>query len=152
MSDDPKEVVRSVFCEVVEKMAFMFADPADAAELDTAGDTCLHSTIEFSGALRGKLEMMAPQGLCVMFAANVLGLDADDPLCAQRAADAVSETLNVTCGHVLTAMAGQTPVFELKAPVTNAVGPEAWAAFRQDPAVQGFLVDDAPALLRVTLA
>jgi CheY-specific phosphatase CheX len=54
--------------------------------------------------------------MALELAANFLGTEASDPVAAAGADDSFKELLNVVCGHLLTAMAGEDPVFDLTMP------------------------------------
>mgnify|MGYP001008461714 CR=1 FL=1 len=149
MNEDTRDKVGRSFSEVLEKLAFMFAEPAEADELPAAEGKLVLVAMGFSGHWRGRLELAVPEEMSAELAANVLGLDAGDEAALERSADALKELLNVACGSILTTLAGDQPVFDLSVPKVAALPPEAWAAMRDDPETLRFVLEDRPALLRL---
>lgn len=151
MKAEDKNAITGVFCEVVETLAFMFADPADKEDIETDSPECIKVRMSFSGAKCGRLELAAHTELCAQLTANVLGLDLDDALVRTQADDALKELLNVTCGNLLTALAGQDPVFDLSLPEIAPLDEAGWRAFLEDDDTLAFDVDDNPVLLRFSM-
>ena len=104
----------------------------------------------FAGEMSGTIALALPQGMCDEIAANVMGLDPDE-VGDEHRADAVKEVLNVTCGNVLTALAGEKPVFDLSIPQVEPIDADGWAKLAADDDVAGVQVDDYPVLLRLSL-
>jgi chemotaxis protein CheY-P-specific phosphatase CheC len=129
----------------------MFGEIADKQELPHCLSDCLLARITFSGAAKGALVLAVPAPLCAQIAANVLGIDEDDELPPGRPADALKELLNVICGHVLTALAGEAPVFNLSVPEVSPLDEAHWTALVEAPATVGFRVDDVPVLLQLAI-
>ena len=151
MQQNHKELLDKVFCEVIENLAFMFAETMgneEAAGLDGEG---VRAHMAFSGPFQGAIELATPRALCSELAANVLGVDAEDELTGIQAEDAIKELLNVTCGHVLTVLAGEEPVFDLTVPTVTPMSASEWAALAADPNAATLLVEDKPVLLRLRL-
>jgi CheY-specific phosphatase CheX len=114
----------------------------------------------FDGPFKGSLALAVPEPFGGQVAANVLGLDMDDPktengtVCQTEtncAVDALKELLNVTCGNLLTAIAGDEPVFDLTVPEVTLLSEDEWRATPGLPDAVGFLVEDWPVFLRLTL-
>lgn len=145
-------MVTEVFCDVVESLAFMFGEAADEDELPASAAGYILATMSFSGPMTGRIELAVPREMRVEIAANVLGVDPDDEQAVSGADDALKELLNVTCGQVLTRLAGEEPVFDLSVPVVSDLGDVAWTAMTQAPDVAKVVVDESPALLRLAIA
>ena len=94
--------------------------------------------------------MTVPVEMCPEIAANVLGVDLDDPDVVVKPLDALKELLNVTCGHVLTALAGDEPVFDLTVPEVTEIDAVAWKKLADAPYTVAFLVDESPVLLQLS--
>lgn len=139
------------FCEVLENLAFMFGETADEEELPASVSDCILATMSFSGAMSGRLELAVPRAMCPEIAANVLGVDPDDERVSSGGDDALKELLNVTCGQMLTRLAGEEPVFDLSVPVVSGLDDKAWTVMAKAPDVAMLLVDERPALLRLIL-
>ena len=151
MESRAKELLSGVFCDVLEKQAFMFADPVDKEDLPSIEADCIRARIGFTGEMDGELVLLVPGEMCAEIAANILGTDADDELSIQRGQDALKELLNVTCGQFLTTFAGEKPVFDLSVPEITTLDAEGWQASLDDSDTLAFLVDESPALLRISI-
>jgi CheY-specific phosphatase CheX len=81
----------------------------------------------------------------------MLGVGPEDERVMDRARDALKEVLNVTCGGILTHIAGDQPVFDLTVPEVDEVDGEAWRTLAGDAGTAAFMVDDYPALLKLQL-
>ena len=111
-----KDILVKVFLEVAEQMAFLFGEEADEDALCGLARDIRVVKMCFKGPFSGTLTLVATSDLCHILAENMLGVDADDERAVSKALDAVKELLNVTCGRVLTAVAGEVPVFDLTVP------------------------------------
>lgn len=151
-STDVAALAGRIFAEVLERQAFLFADPADPEDVPTPAEECLSVRMAFRGHAAGRLAIFVPRSLGVELAANVLGTDADDPLADEKALDACKELLNVVCGNVLTAIWGTSPVFDLSIPECAPMTGSAFLEEINGNAEGLFLVEERPILLRVELA
>ena len=150
MSNQEQEILLRVFSDVAESLAFMFAETPEEAEECVVTDDCFaRARMEFHGPFSGSLLMAVPESMCPEIAANVLGLEPDDDLVTHQPYDALKELLNVTCGNVLTALAGETPVFDLTVPEVTRLDAPAWEALKGEAGVVCCVVDDNPALLQL---
>lgn len=99
------EAMRDVLPQVLEGTAFLFAeespDPLGFAE------GALGVAIRYEGIGSGEIRLWADPGFVPVFAANMLGLDEDDPAAGERGADALGELLNIAIGHCLTEAWGE---------------------------------------------
>lgn len=149
MPNEHAETIRNVFCDVLEKMAFMFGELAEEDEMPPSVESAVEASMTFSGPFKGGLALAVPAKMCPELAANILGIDPDEEGAVEKAHDALKEVLNVICGNVLTEMAGVDPVFDLSVPEINELDAAAWKALQNDAATVAFLVDDYPTLLRL---
>lgn len=145
------QVVTEVFTSVMEQTAFMFGEPADKDELPLSGTPLVQASMSFHGPMGGTLLMAVPQAACLEITANVLGMETDDPFVAERATDSLKEILNVTCGHILTELAGDKPVFDLSIPEVSQLDEPAAAELLADPRTLAFQADDSPMLVRLAI-
>lgn len=105
--------------EVLENMAFVFAEPLESDELDNDSGPFFEVSMGFTGPKKGTIGMVAPVSLCLEMGSNMLG---DDELeDTEPAADALKELLNIVCGQFLTKFYGQEPVFDLSVPVIKEI-------------------------------
>ncbi|MDQ3000942.1 MAG: chemotaxis protein CheX [Fibrobacterota bacterium] len=141
------ELVREVFSRVLEKQVFLFAEAMPIGEMDGSADW-VEARMSFHGPFGGSLSLALPKDAEIEIAANFLGKDADDPDVAKYAEDSFKEILNVVCGHMLTALAGEEPVFDLSIPKVHPVSGADWTALADMPGALGFDVEGHAALLR----
>jgi len=151
MQTGNKEVVSEVFCSVIEQIAFMFAEVASLEDMAGMDQGFVEASMSFDGQLRGRLSIAVPKDACALIAGNVLGMEPDDPFVTTGAADSLKELLNVTCGHILTSLAGDRPVFDLSIPQVVDLDEEAVQALLAAPGTVAFRVEDAPVLVRLEL-
>lgn len=142
------EIVNGVFARVLEKQAFLFADEMSLTDLPPGDDDWVEARIDFHGPFGGCLSLAMPREAELEIAANFLGKDVDDPVVAQCAEDSLKEILNVVCGHLLTALAGVDPVFDLTIPNVLPISAEDLARLVAHPESLGFDVEGNPAVLR----
>ncbi len=151
MDEETREKIDEIFCDVIEKMAFMFGESVPEDELPPAGSEFVRTEMTFSGATEGSIVMAVPAQMCAEVAANVLGVDIDSDLAESRSCDALKELLNVTCGNILTALAGEEPVFDLHPPTLSEINEEDWNNFLSDENTHAYNVDENPVLLKITM-
>ena len=149
MSDNKKEILTQVFTEVLEQLAFMFAEPPEDSPPALGGNGIVQVSMEFHGPFNGEIELVVPRDICEELAANVLGLDPEDEMVTQAPFDALKELLNVTCGNVLTTLAGDVPVFDLTIPEIKELDKALWKELEQRPGSVFYIVDDFPVLLHL---
>lgn len=141
------QMLREVFSRVLEKQAYLFAEDMEIGDMPEAGDW-VEARMSFQGPFEGNLSLALSKAAELEIAANFLGKEADDPDVARFADDSLKEILNVVCGHMLTALAGEDPVFDLSIPNVQAVSPSDWTALAAMPDSLGFDLEGHAALLR----
>lgn len=141
--------IKAAFCEVLNRQVFLFADPVPDGEFEAGEGTFQAATIRFRGEVEGRITMALPDSMMREIAANFLGMDADDPFVAAKSGDACKELLNVACGHILTALKGDGPIFDLSIPELASVDAHKVADWAAGPDALPFDVDGSPVLLRV---
>jgi CheY-specific phosphatase CheX len=147
--DEKTRAAAQALQEVLERQAFVFADPAEGGE--EARAPLLAASLRFAGAHAGGLAVAASLPLAREIAAGILGCDADDPLAETGAGDACKEIVNIACGQTLTALFGTAPVFDLGIPEVRLLSEDEAADWTASPEVVAFSVDGAPLFLRVDL-
>lgn len=145
------ELVRGVFAKVLEKQVFLFAEELDLGGLPEGGDW-VEARMAFHGPFGGSLSLALPKEAEAEIAANFLGKDADDPEAADCAEDSLKEILNVVCGHMLTALAGEEPVFDLSIPKVHPLSGDGLKALAARPGALGFDMEGRPAVLYFQLS
>jgi chemotaxis protein CheX len=147
MTSKHEEVISRVFCDVIEQLAFMFGESVAPKDLVDAGESFVKVEMGFTGELDGSLWMVLTEEVCPEIAANVLGLDPDDKIAADRSYDAIKEVLNVTCGNLLTSISGEEPIFDLSIPQISHLNGGDWNELINLENAVPILVDDNPVLL-----
>jgi CheY-specific phosphatase CheX len=112
------ETLSEVAAQVLEDVAFVFTEPAQAASPWSGG--AIEATLAFSGPEQGALFVRASPGLAALFAANMLGIEIDDPEVTERAKDAVGEMLNVVAGSLVARVFGTSALVHLGVPQVRA--------------------------------
>jgi CheY-specific phosphatase CheX len=148
MEKDHSEIVSQVFCDVVEQMAFMFGEPVEPQALESTPEEAVQVEMSFGGPASGILTMALDAEAGREIAANMMGAEPDSADLTERAGDAVKELLNVTCGHVATALVGGEYPIDMSVPVLVQLDPPGWRTLRDDERTLAFLLDDRPVLLR----
>ncbi len=151
MENEPKHVLKEVFGHVLEDYAFLFSETLEQAASQRVPGPYLQASMRFQGPFHGALALLAPESFSREVAANVLGLDMEDEQVARSAPDAVKELLNITCGNLLTALAGDEPVFDLTIPEVRPLPENAWKSASAAAEPVGFLVEDTPVFLQLSL-
>jgi CheY-specific phosphatase CheX len=108
-------------------------------------------SIGFGGVLAGSIDLAVSRALCVEVAANMLGVDSAEERARERAEDAIREVLNVTCGQILTDLAGERPMFTLTVPLARELTTDAFTPIIRDSASTAFTIDGEPVWLRFRL-
>lgn len=146
-----REMLNEVFYNVLENLAFMFGESVENDSLDEMAHDAVEARMRFAGPFSGSLSLVMPRNMCQELAANVLGLDPEDEQADASGEDALKELLNVTCGQVLTSLAGQEPVFDLSVPLVEPLDESRWQTLVADEDTAAFLIDEQPVLLHLAL-
>ncbi len=126
MRDDLNELLSAKIIEILEKLAFVFAEPVEAADDGFDGET-ISMEAAFTGPFSGSVGLEFEAGVVAELAANMLGLEDPEDLTPEQRTDALKEALNIICGNILPVIAGKTAVFHIAAPAFPGVGPAARA-------------------------
>ena len=115
MDEQLEKTLSNIAIETFEKLAFLFAFAADEAETGQPGSG-VAASVSFSGFFSGTLIMKVSAEALPELAVNMLGVDGDDETTLDQQNDALKETLNVICGNLLPAIAGNREVFNIGSP------------------------------------
>ncbi len=148
MDNSARHVINDLFADVLEQLVFIFAEPAPKAELPTNAESVLQVNINFTGHMSGKLVLMSPESVCAEMAMNMLGANSTEEISAADAHEAIKELVNISCGQLLTALAGNGPVFDLSPPDISRPDSTAWMEMLNDEQTFGYFTDGGPLLLR----
>lgn len=105
---------------ILEESAYVFSEPLDAPDEPADDWSPVGVQLRWQGPSTGAMRIWADPSLLPVLAANMLGIEEDDPVCAQKGLDALKETLNMIVGNCLTEAWGPGPVFHLEIPCTIA--------------------------------
>lgn len=108
------ESLERVVIEILQDAAFIFAEPTERMEPDE--EKVLVARLGFNGPSSGEMLLSCSPLVATDFAANLLGIDADDPEAASRGADALCEMLNIVGGALLANWFGVDGEFEMGVP------------------------------------
>ncbi len=149
MSVISKEIMDSVFGNVLKTMAFMFVEPvSDITELDVP-KRALKSEIVFSGFKHGSMTIIVDFEMCLEVVENTLGMEVGDTVTKEMAFDALKELLNITCGSLLTSVYGEKPVFDLMPPCIDEIPENVWQDLKSVSDCWFYKVDEWPVALIV---
>jgi len=110
-----EEIMSKVTIDTLEKLAFMFAFPCEGEEGEPS-DSIAAGSVSFTGPFSGTLVMTISIEVLRELAANMLGLDDGEETTEDHRSDALKETMNVVCGNLLPAIAGDEVVFDIGVP------------------------------------
>ena len=143
-------MLEAALIDVLERYAFMFAEPTAPEELPVPEGPLYRADMSFTGPRSGSLCLVWPTSACVPLAANILGAEPQD-LMIGAGEDAFRELLNVTCGEFLVKLGGPEAVFNLSIPTIRELPPYDWQSFAAEPGFAGLLSDDIPLLFQLNL-
>jgi CheY-specific phosphatase CheX len=142
-----ESIVSQVFCDVMEKLTFMFGEEVGIDELYPEGDNYHIVTMTFSGYKKGSIKLIVPESMAGEIAANVLGVSETDSRTIALALDSLKEVVNVLCGRILTELEGDKPIFNLSVPETQSINEKQWEKYLQNEEYMAFVVDGFNILL-----
>lgn len=142
--------IDAVLCPVLETFAFVFPEPTALDQLPAAGENLVCASIGFQGAATGTLTLAAPSDLCVELAANILGIDADDPDAVLRGADTLGEIANIAAGHLATRINASAPT-DLHPPVVSRMESVDWDRHVATSGAAGYLIEGHPVVVTLGL-
>jgi len=115
MDQQIRNIMAVVANETLEKLAFIFAF-SDDERVNDGPAPAVTGRVDFNGHFSGALMMRISQGAVTELAANMLGLDDDSEISGGEQQDAFKEMLNVICGNLLPAIAGDQMEFSIGSP------------------------------------
>ncbi len=151
MLEYSQETVTATFLGVVEQLTFMFGEPVDKDDLDTEQVDFTLARMSFLGDIAGSLAVAVPTAITGEIAANILGLEPEDLTDQVMLDDALGEMLNVVCGHVIMAVAGNDANFKLHSPEVVKVDETMLVEMLASADYFGYELDDSPVLLGLTV-
>ncbi len=116
-----QEVLHTVVRQILEDATFVFAEPAE--DLPEWMDSVLEAEVTFAGPNTGRLLIAMSPDLAINLAANLLGIDADDPDAVTRGHGASGEIANMICGALMEKLFGAEAICRLGIPTVTTVDP-----------------------------
>ncbi len=110
-----EKILSQVTIETLEKLAFMFAFTNEGEESYPTGPMSVAS-VSFTGPFSGTLVMMISTEVLQELTFNMLGLEEEAEITEDQRYDALKETMNIICGNLLPAIAGDEVVFNIDVP------------------------------------
>jgi hypothetical protein len=128
--ESSSQTLEQALSEALETMAFITPLPPEDPSAAPAAPAVL-TRIEFRGPIAaGALELICPDPFGAMLAANLLGVEPNDPDARGKTADAIRELLNVACGTLLRNSGATAAGFvEMTVPTQRPFDPAGWDAF-----------------------
>ena len=115
MEPQLKPILTAIAGDTLEKLAFLFTFGDDERDHD-GPDPVMTGRVDFNGHFDGTLGMRISASVIPELAGNMLGADDDAEIPQAEQQDAVKEILNVICGNLLPAIAGDQVEFNIEAP------------------------------------
>ena len=110
-----EKIMSRVTIDTLEKLAFMFAFSDEGGE-GQPWDSMVAGSVSFTGPFSGTLIVTISIEVLQELAANMLGLDDGEETTQEHRSDALRETMNIVCGNLLPAIAGDEVVFDIGVP------------------------------------
>lgn len=148
-AEDRESYFRSLI-DVLEQMAFIFADECSEEEMCQTPEDSLSARMEFSGERKGSVTLIAPVDLCREIAVNMLGTETED-LSSSMIMDALREVLNMACGRFLTDRFGLEPVFDLTVPKVTRLDAAGWEEAGKGENTIRLIAEDYPLLASIEI-
>ncbi len=116
MKNEMTQAMEIVAPRILEESAFLFSERLEIADEPKAFWNPVGVELFWEGPSNGRMRLWADPELLTVLAANMLGIEETDPVCASKGLDALKETLNMIVGNCLTEAWGPGPVFQLHIP------------------------------------
>ena len=150
MKNNDRKILCEVCFKVFEQLAFMFGEEFEEDDVECDADAFIRASMEFSGPQQGKVELVVPETITTVMAANILGLDDDQPVYEDTAVDALKELLNTITGRLMTSFFGEDAVIDLTIPATEEIDRAQWEALVNSNQYLAVTIEDEPVLITIT--
>ncbi len=116
MKEITKETITELVSNILETMAFVFAESLDEQE---SPSTMRHSKISYAGPDENSdLYLSASPGFLAELASSMLGAEPDEIDVEVVGRQALDELANIVCGEVVLSLGGEDEVFSMGLPET----------------------------------
>lgn len=116
MKNEMTQAMEIVAPRILEEAAFLFSEPLEISDSQLEAWDPVGVQLRWNGPSTGNMRAWADRSLLSVLAANMLGIDEDDPVSQAKGLDALKESLNMIVGNCLTEAWGPGPVFLLEIP------------------------------------
>ncbi len=148
---DRDQAVEKIVPEVIQNFVYLFCDPLDSADVTLPQSPLICAETVFRGDVKGELSIGTTPELCREMAANITGAEATGGEPTGMAEDALGEVVNVVCGHLVTALAGENAeVTPAIAKVTRKEA-EGWKELLADSETSAFKAGEELMLVRLSV-
>ncbi len=146
------DILANAVSQALEMMAFMVTLPMED-ELPIPQESIMVH-MDFTGPLSGRAELLAGRDLVRQLAANVMGIDPDDPLADEKSIDAFKEMLNTTLGVMLPLITRDpSDIFDVSLPQANLYqSPAEWQYFVNQAGVMVVDIESHPLAIHLVQA
>lgn len=135
-------IVAGTAIETMEKLAFLFSFP-DEERAEAFPGPAIAGRVGFNGLFSGSLALRMSSSVLPELAVNMLGLDDEEETHPEMHQDAFKEMLNVICGNLLPALAGEEAEFSIDAPeVITADGGDDGIEFQKAASIVRLMLED----------
>lgn len=110
------EQLNETISSALERSAFVFAEPADAADVAVLPAPLGYARIKTTGSVSGELHLSASEGFLRELAASLLGVEPEEVDPAAHGADALKEMANMIAGSVVLCCDGENRAYHLGLP------------------------------------
>lgn len=112
-----KDILSTVTSGILEKSAFLFAEPEDAPSTrETWPEEVLAVDLVFRAQKKARLRIASVPQVGMRLAEEILGTDPGDPEARRDSEDALGEVTNMTAGKLVTRLFGPDGTWELGLP------------------------------------
>ncbi len=145
MKQNFKENLNKVVCDILERTAFLFPEPADLSNGITFDNyELVMATLSYRGDKEGDVTLIVPKELCMELASNLLGEDIDEDDPGEKPYDAVKEILNIIAGQLLIEIYGEKALFTLTSPKVRDLDKETFFSIIENQDYALAVADDYP--------
>jgi CheY-specific phosphatase CheX len=134
MQQQLESILTRVAEETLERLAFLFSYPEDAATA-RALESGVTARVAFTGPVAGALMIHVSEAVLPELTENMLG-ESDVAFTLDEQQDALRELLNVICGNLLPEIAGKKAIFNIMAPEILSAAPTDFAEGARLPAAR----------------
>lgn len=121
-ADLTPQLLMEVAGRTLEDTAFVLVDLAEGERFTGA---VVRATLAFSGTARGALLVASSNPFAVAMAANLMGLELNDPEVVDKGEEALGELVNIIAGALTERLFGTDQLCQLGIPTTDTVSVDA---------------------------